>query len=126
MLDVALRAALTKAVSTGAVMIHKDAVVLVQQGPKTGAVYTRGAVSHQASAPGEAPASDTGELASSMTFALDPDGLGAAVIAKAPYAKFLEFGTERMLARPFMVPAFEKNRAAIQELLRAAYDSAKG
>ena len=35
-------------------------------GPRTGRIYRRGGVVHQASAPGEAPASDTGELRQSI------------------------------------------------------------
>ncbi len=131
-----LRGALTKAVNHGAVLIHKDATTSVQRGTKSGTVYTRGQTSHQASAPGEAPAAQPSswhaadnpgepQLGTSITFAVDPDGLGAAVGTKNSYAPALEFGTSDMQPRPFMHPAFEKNRAAISDLIRAAYDAAK-
>jgi HK97 gp10 family phage protein len=124
-LDEAVRRAVVKAVNKGAVMVHKDAVESVQHGPKTGAIYTHDGIAHQASAPGEAPATDTGELVSSMTFEVDDDGFGASIVAKSPHAAPLEFGTVDMDARPFMGPAFEKNREAIQELVAEAYHEAK-
>lgn len=135
-LEAKLRAKLTREVNKGAFLIHKDATMSVQRGAKTGIVYTRGNSSHQASAPGEAPAAqptswhrasnpDEPQLGTSITFEVDADGLGAAVKTGNSYAPALEFGTSKMAARPFMHPAFEKNRAAISDLIRAAYDAAK-
>lgn len=41
--------------------------------------------------------------------------------AKAFYAKFLEFGTSKMAAKPFMRPAFDENtRKAIDEFVKGA------
>ncbi len=131
-----LRGALTKAVNHGATLIQKDATMSVQRGTKSGIVYTRGQSSHQASAPGEAPAAQPTswhnetnpsepQLGTSITFKVDGDGFGAAVGTKNSYAPALEFGTSDMQPRPFMHPAFEKNRAAISDLIRAAYDAAK-
>jgi HK97 gp10 family phage protein len=42
------------------------------------------------------------------------------VTSNAPYSAFLEFGTSRMAARPFMMPAAEKERAAVTTLVREA------
>ena len=38
-----------------------------------------------------------------------------AVESRAPYSKFLEFGTSKMLPRPFLFPATEKSRPKIQQ-----------
>ena len=72
---------------------------------------------HQASAEGEAPATDTGFLVSNIThqFAKKGKTMASKVLSKANYSKFLEFGTRNMGARPFLQPALEKNRAAINQ-----------
>lgn len=43
---------------------------------------------------------------------------------KAYYAMFVEFGTKKMPARPFMTPAFEANKAEGIERIGAAVDKA--
>jgi HK97 gp10 family phage protein len=89
------------------------------EGQKHGRIYTRGGVLHQASAPGEAPAVDTGKLKSSI-FTEMVSQFKAVVTASAEYAAMLEFGTRRMAARPFFRPAAEKIApaffAALQKL----------
>ena len=90
-----------------AMELRGDIVKRIQGGPASGAVYTRGGVSHQASAPGEAPASDTGRLAGSITF--DKTGpMSATVGSDLVYAAALEFGSGRIDPRPAWVPAIEK------------------
>jgi phage gpG-like protein len=95
-----------------AMELRGDIVKRIQGGPASGAVYTRGGVSHQASAPGEAPASDTGRLAGSITF--DKTGpMSATVGSDLVYAAALEFGFDfgggRVIdPRPAWVPAIEK------------------
>ena len=37
--------------------------------------------------------------------------------SEASYSKFLEYGTSKMLARPFLFPAFEKSKTKIAEIL---------
>ncbi|WP_312126322.1 HK97 gp10 family phage protein [Brevundimonas sp.] len=70
--------------------------------PGSGKIYGK----HQASAPGEPPAPDTGNLRSNTN--ADPnireegDDLVGRVVSNAEYAQALEKGTERMAARPFM------------------------
>jgi len=90
-----------------AMELRGDIVKRIQGGPASGAVYTRGGVSHQASAPGEAPASDTERLAGSITF--DKTGpMSATVGSDLVYAAALEFGSGRIDPRPAWVPAIEK------------------
>lgn len=61
-----------------------------------------------------------GRLAGSIAVAAEP-GLGrAAVTVSAPYAVFLEYGTARMTARPFLRPAaLEAGREAVAVLAAA-------
>lgn len=86
--------------------------------PKSGHWYG----DHQASAPGEMPAIDTGALAASIEVA--PDGDGALVATDKDYAPPLEFGAPaaNLLPRPFFGPAAEQARpgfmAAMQNLER--------
>lgn len=68
---------------------------------RTGRVYTRGTVSHQASAPNEAPAPDTGTLRNSVQGDVF-DNLTGVVSANTDYAAHLELGTERMAPRPYL------------------------
>lgn len=45
---------------------------------------------------------DTGELRRSIRLEIIDNGLNAKVSATVPYAKYVEFGTRKMAARPFM------------------------
>lgn len=67
------------------------------------------------SGPGEPPKRVTGELYNSIRTAVRVDGkrIIAAIGASARHARFLEFGTSRMAARPFMRPALQENRRSI-------------
>lgn len=107
-------AAVRKVVAYGAMKIHASAVTSIQQGPKTGIQYGR----HQASAPGEPPAADTGRLASGITLEIADDE--ALVISNAAYSAALEFGTRFMEPRPFMMPAYVKHRDSIRKMLKGA------
>ena len=73
---------------------------------KSGRIYKRGQKIHQASAPGEAPAIDTGLLANSIQVT-DYGRLGAMVYTNTEYAEVLELGGRRILPRPYMRPAVE-------------------
>ena len=105
-----------RAVALGAVNVQREAVKSIQEGGKSGVIYQKYNPRrvHQASAAGEPPASDTGLLASNISLDIDPDGLGASVDSRADYSSFLEFGTSKMAARPFMQPALEVNRKKIK------------
>ena len=91
---------------------------LILKPPKTGAIYKRGSVSHQASAAGEAPASDTGRLVASGRF--EPHGKASIkVIFGTEYASYLEFGTSRMAPRPFLGRAIEETKEQGRKLIAA-------
>jgi hypothetical protein len=90
-----------------ALIAQGNAQQAVLHGPKTGRIYKRGARTHRASAPGEAPANDFGFLAQSLKIDVTQK-LTVDLRALAPYAVHLEYGTRNMAARPFLRPAAEK------------------
>ena len=75
---------------------------------------------HTASAKGEPPATDTGFLVSNITSSVKQQGTSVIgqIVASAPYASFLEFGTSTIDPRPFMQPALEKNRPKIKRMFK--------
>lgn len=104
--------------------VRSHAIRSIQRGPKSGATYEKYQPNrvHRASAPGQAPATDTGRLAGSIQ--ADIRGREAEVSANAEYAAFLEFGTQDMEARPFLFPALEKERPAWERRLQRIVDEA--
>lgn len=72
---------------------------------------------HRASAPGDPPASDTGRLMGSIQSGMVGDGFRNEVTAATEYARWLEFGTLKMAARPFMKPAIDQNRKPVLKIL---------
>jgi hypothetical protein len=98
------------AVQATALEVRGDIQRRIQRGPKTGQVYVRGNVTHQASAPGEAPATDTGTLASSISYRM-VRAMTAEIESRLPYATYLEFGTRNIAPRPAWTPALESKRA---------------
>ena len=65
---------------------------------------------------------DTGNLKNSIDVEFENDGLTAIVAPHTEYAAFVEFGTRRMSAQPYMIPAAERNRpafiAAMKQMLK--------
>lgn len=103
--------------------IEDVAKIEIAQGIKTGRVYKRGGKPHIASAAGEAPASDTGRLVNSINTGAKSDGMVVEVTAGkgvVDYAVHLEYGTEKMAARPFMKPSLEKSRKFIHDRMEKA------
>lgn len=72
--------------------------------PKSGRIYMRGRRKHVASAPGESPAVDTGNLKNSL-FEEKTGQTSAIAGVGAEYGIHLEFGTTHIAPRPFMRPA---------------------
>ena len=84
----------------------------IQQHQSKGRTYGK----HTASVAGNPPNSDTGFLASNIFMVLDADKLGGAVESRADYSGFLEFGTSKMGARPYLQPALEENKPKIRRM----------
>jgi HK97 gp10 family phage protein len=117
---------LEKQIKLAAINTGKIARDSIQRGSKTGNVYTHTFVTmngqaipiapragqnlsatHQASAKGEAPATDTGRLVSSITQEQSGDNEWI-VGSRVDYSKWLEFGTRKIGERPFLRPALTK------------------
>jgi HK97 gp10 family phage protein len=114
-----------KALLASAFLVEKEAKESIAGGPKTGRLYKRRRVVHQASAPGEAPASDTGRLLNSINARPVQGELAAEVKAGGgivKYARMLEFGTPRMAARPFLFRALQVSKAAIRARMEKALE----
>ena len=122
------------AVNATGLELRADIVKAYQRGPKSGRVYTHYFFTdgngnlrqgrkrdkpHQASAPDEAPATDTGNLASRIDFKRE-GATSATVGSQVVYASMLEFGTSRIAPRPAWVPATEAMRPKFRQRLEAA------
>jgi|TARA_R100000773_G_C4221176_1_gene120144 HK97 gp10 family phage protein len=99
---------------------RNTAVDNILRGAKSGETYVKynPRRTHQASASGQFPASDTGFLANNIVTNLQGNGLEGEVISQAEYSQYLEYGTSKMGARPFMQPSLEQNRPKIRARLR--------
>lgn len=118
-----------------ALIKHAGAVVeaartALDTGHRSGRIYVDGGAEHQASAPGEPPARDTGTLAASIGID-DGDGsetasakLSVHVAATAEYAAALELGTSAMAPRPFLAPALPAVRSDAVADIRKAVSAA--
>lgn len=112
------------AVANGASMVRNTMVDSMTQEAKHGRVYnvpgTR--TKYVASAPGEAPAVATSNLISNIEIEFSERNLVAEVgvleYAKVDYAAYLEFGTSKMAARPFLEPALKKHQKEISDTIK--------
>jgi len=93
--------------------VRGDILSSMLSDPKTGETYKFGGKTHQASAPGESPAVFRGRLVKAIAYDIDGKKrvtLELGALAKAPHAKYLEFGTRKygfsfgsvMEPRPFL------------------------
>lgn len=113
-----------RAMTKSAMLVDTTAKMSILRGTKSGdvAVKYNPNRTHQQSAAGEAPASDTGYLANSISHEVIKEVSGKSVefvgvvSAGAEYAIHLEFGTTNMEARPFLRPALISNKRKIQAI----------
>lgn len=117
-----IRKAIEAAVEGSVKDVEFEAKRMIMHDPKTGTVrvVTKAGRTHQASAPGEAPATNTGKLVGSITHEIDANKRGGNVIARTAYATHLELGTKNMKARPFLFPALVSMRSRISKRFRKA------
>ncbi len=108
------------ALEQGAQILAQQVRANLREEGRSGRVYRTRGVEHQASAPGEAPASRTGELSDSI--AVEPGATEGElhVVADTAYAAALEFGTHQTEPRPFLQPAFAETREGIKARVRNA------
>lgn len=114
----AMRQGVSEAVEETARNIETGVKMRMQQGQKTGRVYKRGGVLHQASAPGQSPAVDTGVLLGSIYSEKETDMMWVAG-SRLAYAAYLEFGTSRMAARPAWVPEAREHAGNFKKMIEA-------
>lgn len=103
--------------------VQADAQRLILQSEPSGILYQKYKPKklHRASAPGEAPASDTGTLAGSIeTEQVSESTYKVGTVHD--YGLYLEYGTTQMEARPWMNPTLEKNRVEFFDRLKQALD----
>jgi hypothetical protein len=74
--------------------------------PGRGETYKHGNVTHRASAPGDPPARDTGQLGASIgtELARDADGLVERIGTNLKKGRYLELGTRDIEPRPYLRP----------------------
>ena len=101
-------------------LVRNTAVESIARGAKTGTLYKKYNPNrtHRASAPNQPPATDTGFLVQNIVpdMTVGKDVVEGTIISQAPYSSFLEFGTSKMAARPFLQPALEQNRRKINRI----------
>ena len=108
---------LGKAVMAGGFVLESAVKISMSAASHTGLVYG----GHRASAPGETPAVDMGVLVNSINTQLvssSDTSAFAEVGTGVEYAEWLEFGTSKMKARPFMRPAYDNNLEKIKAVIR--------
>lgn len=110
-----VRAAGVTALVRGTEAVKDEVVQLINSPPKTGRVYRRNGVVHQASAPGQPPAGDTGDLASKIGTSVDANKITGTVEFYSTHAKHLEYGTRNMAPRPFARVALTNKSKEIAE-----------
>lgn len=89
---------------------------------KSGRTYKRGRFGrdHVASAPGEAPAVDTGRLINSSIYKSRVSPLELLVGSNVKYSEYLEFGTRRIKPRPSWTLQVYAHREKLDKLVEAA------
>lgn len=103
------------------------------EGPKSGRVYRktsgrrrgrrggRSTVHHQASAPGEAPAIDTGAYHGAVRARMKGEFTAWVTPGPLRYPAILEFGSRKMAKRPAAVPAAEEAWPAFEAAMRQIF-----
>lgn len=96
----------------------QQAKKFLYQPPKTGRLYPYKNRIHQASAPGESPASRSGKLARSITYKVR-GSYQVEFAATAYYGAWLEEGTKKMLPRPYITRTIKKkSRDNLRSLMK--------
>ncbi|MEZ5421850.1 MAG: HK97 gp10 family phage protein [Pyrinomonadaceae bacterium] len=82
--------------------------------PKSGKTYGK----HTASAPGESPAVDSGNLTGSISI-IRASSLEAKIGTPVEYALYLEHGTSRMAARPLWEKTARESLPTLERMLKS-------
>ena len=116
---------LEKVVGQACGIVQKDIMESMRDTPTQSVGYHtyNKKILHYPSLPNNPPAVDTGTLRRSITFDVGTDeskvtGRVGSTILDPPYGAYLEFGTSRMIQRPWLRPALERNREVIKENIK--------
>jgi HK97 gp10 family phage protein len=107
-----------KAIAKVSFKVEGDCKENISRGSRNGKIYKRGKrKTHQASAVGEFPKTDYGALIASITSQFDFSGLETTVGSRlsAPHGFWLEFGTAKMGARPWLSRTISDNKNFIND-----------
>ena len=105
---------ITERLAIGANDIRNTIILSMRNTPKTGKHYKRGKKTHIASSSGNPPAIDSGDLLKSIIFDVRKMEVEVgSIIDIPPYPRYLEEGTKKMDARPWLEPAVEKHQQEI-------------
>tara|TARA_R110000824_G_scaffold5263_6_gene24444 strand:+ start:1401 stop:2030 length:630 start_codon:yes stop_codon:yes gene_type:complete len=126
-----------KAILTGGYMVQRETKILLNKNKGKKVTRNRATGRFQKSAlsrskPGEVPFLQTGDLRKFIAVEGARTLLGEffAKVGPSPptdkYGIALEFGTKNMAPRPFLRPAFDNTREAIEKLIGAAVAAASG
>lgn len=116
----------SKAIRRGGLRIENNAAQKIVNPPKTGRIYPskyRKGAFHQASAPGESPAADSGRLDQSITSVMTQEGpevYQSQTGSNVDYGTYLELGTAKIAPRPWLAPAFEEEKDKVIADIKAA------
>ncbi len=111
-LNLSVFAEMKKTMITTITEMDEEVKKLIDGGARSGKIYkrTKGGKTHQASAPGEAPKSDYGDLKAGFNF--DTKATSRQIIGNlrniSKHAKPLEYKPKARGGRPFMRPLFKK------------------
>jgi len=109
------------ALAEGGLWLRREMLLSMRNTPRAPWSYKKGGVTQHPSLPGNPPAKDEGELDRSIWSDVKGLEMIAGVKGGAPYAIFLEEGTEKMDARPFVDPALELLGIPIAKNIEAAF-----
>lgn len=109
-----IRRGAMQGVVEGLGILDARCVYLITNPPKTGRLYRRRGVVHQASAPGEAPASDTGALVNARRTELNEQDTSGRLIFSSAHALPMEVGTRNVEPRPFARRALMETKEQIE------------
>jgi HK97 gp10 family phage protein len=99
-------------------LVRTDAIKSMQSSPASGRSYKRRSILHTASSSPNPPRVDQGDLVKSIKALVGR--LEAFVGTNQKYGPHLEFGTQNMKPRPWLFPAFERQRRNFVNRLREA------
>lgn len=102
-----------RGVVRGTERVHHTGTRKIMDPPKTGKKWP--SLPNQSSAPGEAPATQSGDLQRSGKTVYDKEAMVGTATWTAPHALRLEKGTPTIEPRPFGVPSLMENIEGIRQ-----------